>query len=147
MNAPAKRKWIQTIHIAKTRTGIEDDAYRALLSGCAGVQSAKEIETWEQYNSVMAAFKAFGFIPAKKPDVEPQKNRHPDWITEKQEKYIRGLWKVASKQKDEQSLRAFVRRITGTEDVTWLRKKDASKVILALRKLAEDAGVNPDYKD
>ena len=147
MNAPAKRKWIQIIHIAKSKTGIEDDAYRAILAGCAGVQSAKEIETWEQYNSVMTAFRKLGFTIEMKPDVEPQKNRNSEWITEKQEKYIRGLWNVASKQKDEQSLRAFVRRITGTEDVTWLKKKDASKVILALRKLAEDAGVNPDYKD
>ena len=95
----------------------------------------------------MTAFRKLGFSIEKKPDVEPQINRNSEWITEKQEKYIRGLWNVASKQKDEQSLRAFVRRITGTEDVTWLKKKDASKVILALRKLAEDAGVNPDYKD
>lgn len=145
MNAPAKRKWIQTIHIAKSRTGIEDDAYRALLSGCAGVQSAKEIETWEQYNSVMAAFKAFGFRTLRK-DVS-KGHANPAWISASQENYIRGLWELIAHNKDYPSLRKFIRRITGTDDITWLKKKDAAKVIVALRKMALEMGINPDKKD
>ena len=56
MKAAAQRKWITTLHVAKNKIGLDDDAYRAILSGSAGVSSASKIKTWEQYNSVMSAF-------------------------------------------------------------------------------------------
>lgn len=144
MYASAQRKWIQTIHIAKKQTGVSDEQYRAILTGCAGVDSSKEITRWEDYNAVMKAFKTLGFHSVKK--TVDDKERNPEWISAKQEKYIRGLWELASRQKDEKALQAFVKRITGSDSLTWLHKKDASKVIIALRQMANDAGFNPDRK-
>ena len=145
MNAPAQRKWVTTIHVAKSKTGIDEDAYRAILAGCAGVQSASEITTWEQYNSVMAAFKKLGFSLQKKTPADDTERRNPEWITAKQEAYINGLWKIASRAKDQYSLRTMIKRITGSDSITWLKKKDAGKVILALRQIALNAGINPDH--
>lgn len=135
--------WIKIIHIAKNKLGLDDIAYRAVLEGTAGVSSAKEIKTTGQYLSVMAAFKKLGF--SFHPSPEPQ--RAPGMISEKQEYYIRGLWDLASRAKDEKSLRAMIKRISGVSDIAFLKKKDASKVILALREIARKAGFNPDSKE
>ena len=136
MNAPAQRKWVMTIHVAKSKTGIEENAYRAILAGCAGVQSASEITTWD---------KKLGFSLQKKTPADDTERRNPEWITAKQEAYINGLWKIASRAKDQYSLRTMIKRITGSDSITWLKKKDASKVILALRQRAINAGINPDH--
>ncbi len=143
----ARKEWIRMIHTAKNRTGINDEEYRAILAGAAGVSSSTELKTWEQYKSVMAAFRVLGFKPESRTHREktaPQEKRSPWMISARQEYYIRGLWELASRNKDEASLRRMIRRIAGVDDVTWLSRKDASKVILTLRAIASDAGYNPD---
>ncbi|MBD5438483.1 MAG: regulatory protein GemA [Treponema sp.] len=145
MQTEAQRRWTRLIHVAKNQTGIDDDAYRAILAGSAGVASAAEIKTWAQFGAVMRAFRNLGFTP-RRPQVEPQGGRNPHWMTARQEYYIKGLWRLVSKSKDEGSLRAFVRRITGSDDIKFLRKGDAMNVITALRRMAMEAGYNPDCK-
>ncbi|MDR1128846.1 MAG: regulatory protein GemA, partial [Treponema sp.] len=43
---------LSLIHIAKKDVGITDEAYRSLLSGTAGVESAAKLEYEYQFNSV-----------------------------------------------------------------------------------------------
>lgn len=71
MQTEAQRRWTRLIHVAKNQTGIDDDAYRAILAGSAGVASAAEIKTWAQFGAVMRAFRNLGFTP-RRPQVEPQ---------------------------------------------------------------------------
>jgi hypothetical protein len=51
---------------------------------------------------------------------------------------------LASRKKDETSLRAMIKRIGGVEDIRFLKRTDAQKVILALRDITGKAGYNPD---
>ena len=137
--------WTKIIHVAKRQTGLSDEQYRALLSGAAGVESASLIKSWGQYRAVMAAFKKLGFKSSSKDfQKSSEEDRQPQWISKRQEYYIRGLWRLASRAQSEESLRALTKRITGTDDVTWCSKKDASRLILALRDIAKKAGFNPD---
>jgi hypothetical protein len=149
---PAQKKWAQILHVAKRECSLDDTAYRAVLSGAAGVESASDITTWKQYENALAAFKRLGFRVKSKtskksnlktPNDEGGK-RNPAWITARQEYYIRGLWDLASRKKDADSLRAMIKRIGGVEDIRFLRKRDAQKVILALRDITGKAGYNPD---
>jgi hypothetical protein len=48
------------IHLAKKQLGLDEEAYRAVLSG-AGVSSAKYVSTDGQFNMVMDAFASLGF--------------------------------------------------------------------------------------
>lgn len=146
MLSTAQKYWVRTIHTAKTKLRLSDDSYRALLQGTAQINSSKEIKSWAQYDSIMGAFQKLGFKLSKQ-KVDPQSVRHPDWLSAKQEKYIRGLWALVSREKSEQSLNSFVEKITGLGHVTWLLKSDASKVINALRKMAMAQGINPDKKE
>lgn len=57
----AQKQWIRMIHVAKTKLNLDDERYRALLTGACGVESSKEIKTWKQYDDVMASFAKLGF--------------------------------------------------------------------------------------
>jgi hypothetical protein len=147
---PAKRKWLQVLHIAKKQCGLDDEAYRALLQGSCGVSSAKDITEWRQYNECLRAFKRLGFkeqTKSGKPsikDTTPQEGRNPKWISARQEYYIRGLWELASRNKDEASLNKLVKRLSGTDNIAWISRSRASAVIAALRDIAGKAGFDPD---
>lgn len=137
--------WVKIIHVAKRQTGLSDEQYRSLVFGAAGVESAKDIKSWAQYRAVMAAFKKLGFKTLSKDfQKSSEEDRQPQWLSKRQEYYIRGLWRLASRAQSEESLRALTKRITGTYDVTWCSKKSASKLILALRDIAQKSGFNPD---
>lgn len=140
-----KKHWIKMIHIAKSKTGLDDEAYRSLLAGAAGIESASEITTPQQYKAIMAGFARLGFT-IKKTTVEKQSQRPANMITARQEYYIRGLWELASREKDERSLRAICKRITGVDDLSFCPKSKASALILALRDITRKAGYNPDTR-
>jgi hypothetical protein len=139
------KKWLAIIHLAKKQLNLDDEAYRAVLSG-AGVSSSKYIETESQFNTVMSAFARLGFLSSGH-----RVNKHrstasgsPGMISRRQEYYIKGLWALASRAKDEQSLRRMVRRIGKVDDVSFLPRRAASSLILALRDICWKAGFNPD---
>jgi hypothetical protein len=143
---------MQVLHIAGKQCGLDDEAYRALLSGAAGVESSSGITTWKQYNDCLAAFKKLGFkvqsgtsVKSGLKETEPQDGRPERMISSRQEYYIRGLWDLASRAKDEASLRGMIKRIGGVDNIQWLTRENARKVILALRDIARKAGYNPDH--
>jgi phage gp16-like protein len=147
----AQKKWMQVLHVAKRECNLDDAAYRALLFGAAGVESASGITTWKQYNNALVAFKNLGFRVQSKTsrssglkETDVTTKRNPAWITAKQEYYIRGLWDLASRKKDEASLRAMIKRIGGVDDIRFMGRVDAQKVILAFRDITGKAGYHPD---
>lgn len=146
-----RNKKLAAIHIAKKELKLSDEAYRAILSGL-GLFSASEITEEKQYADLMNAFKKLGYSPAKNKANYEFKNRRegsgsPDRISAAQEYYIRGLWDLASRVRSEESLNALILRIGKVIHISWLTRKAASKVILALRDICIKAGFNPDSKD
>ena len=148
--SPAQKKWIQVLHAAKRECGLDGEAYRALLFGACGAESARDIKTRDQYDSAITAFRNLGFRVKSKTsrasglkETDTAAKRNPAWITARQEYYIRGLWDLASRKKDAASLRAMIKRIGGVEDISFLKREDAAKVILALRDITEKAGYSP----
>ena len=144
-----QKTMLAIIHIAKKQLGLDDEAYRAILSG-AGVTSSKDISSSEQFNTVMQAFTNLGFrCKARSGSVKARSTVSglPGMISKRQEYYIRGLWDLASRAKDEKSLRAMIKRIGKTDDIRFLSRRTASAVILALRKICWKAGYNPDSRE
>jgi len=132
-----RREKLAIIHIAKKRLGLSDKAYRAMLLESSGVRSAADLKNDTQYFALMRALRAAGF--------QPEHQEHG--CTKAQRCYIEGLWQLASRSKTERSLRAMIMRICGIEHPRFLTKAAATKVILALRDIAEKAGFNPDKPD
>jgi hypothetical protein len=143
-----QKSHLALIHVAKKQLGLDEEAYRAVLSG-AGVSSAKDIQTKEQLDVVMYAFKQLGFEPSGKAGMKRNTvpGRSSGMISHRQEYYIKGLWELASRAKDEKSLRRMIKRIGKVDDIRFLPRRSASAVILALRDICWKAGINPDTKE
>lgn len=134
------------VHLARKDRGLDDVAYRAILAGSAGVESAARIETDAQFEAVMSAFSALGFSrkPATRKRMPVRDEQVGDLATRRQLYYIKGLWELSSRVKDEKSLRAMVKRIGHVDDLRFLSEQAASALILALRDICWKAGINPD---
>jgi phage gp16-like protein len=145
----AQKKWIKMIHIAKYNLKLTQEQYEAILFGAIGSCTSKDVKTWEQYETIMNIFKKLGFVFKKTESLSPvdTEKRNPDHLSSRQEYYIKGLWKLASRKKDEGSLRAMIRRIGKVDDISFLSKKDATKVIQALRDITAKAGYAPDGRE
>jgi hypothetical protein len=129
---------LSLIHIAKKDSGITDDAYRALLEGAAGVDSAAKIEYEYQFNAVMKAFENLGFKSTAR---SGGKKPRPQWTdkwggTEDQRAKIEVLWQSCARNKTEKALRAFIKRIAKVDHPRFLNAELARKVILALEAMA-----------
>lgn len=141
------------VHLAKKQCALDDEAYRALLAGSTNIVSASAIETQEQFDAIMKSFAALGFkrLPGmrKKMPVRDSEIPGSDRASRRQLYYIKGLWELASRAKDEASLHAIVKRIGKVDDLRFLTKPAASAVIIALRDICWKAGFNPDvpYQD
>ncbi|MEQ8195017.1 MAG: DUF1018 domain-containing protein, partial [Rhodospirillales bacterium] len=57
---PLPRNKISLIHVAKSRLGLGDEDYRALLMRVAGVESSRDLDNFD-FNQVMAEFQRLGF--------------------------------------------------------------------------------------
>jgi hypothetical protein len=139
MNNPIvkKRTKIALIHVAKTKTGLTDDEYRALLFGVAGIDSAADLEREDQFQAIMEAFRKFGFVglkPLSRPRWEDS------WGgTARQRAKIEALWRQLARDTSDKALRHFVRRIARVDSPRWLNVQLAQKVILALEAMKENA--------
>jgi len=131
-----RRARLALIHVAKKQTGLSDDMYRALLEGAAGVHSAAEIETEDQFEAVMQGFGKLGF---KRGRAKESRQVNPDsWgCSARQRAYIEALWKRYSREKTPQALHAFIRRTCGIDHPRFLTRRRASEVIVGIQKLGE----------
>ena len=143
------------IHTAKSTLKLDDLAYRALLFGAAGVESSADIEHEGQFRRVMDAFRNAGFVStaaakagtdqfgAIKTQARPN---HDDWwgCTEAQRAKIETLWQLVARNPNETALRHFAAKIAKVDAVNFLSVPLATKIILALRRMAATAGYNPD---
>jgi len=143
-----KKAKLSLIHIAKANVGITDEAYRALLSGAAGINSAAELKHEYQFNAIMKAFERLGFKSAHRSGA---KKARPQWQdawggTEDQRAKIEVLWKTWARHPNEKALRAFIKRITGVDHPRWLNVELARKVIISLEAMARKAAKGKEAK-
>lgn len=120
---------IAKVHVAKKQLGLDDETYRAVLRRVSGRDSAAELNE-VQLGNVIREFVRLGWTGGA--DLRTGRTSTG--------RLIRALWRDASREKSEASLRSMIRRIlTLAEDVIpdpdMLNVADASKVIEALKSM------------
>jgi phage gp16-like protein len=149
----SRKSQLAKIHIAKKQLKLDDEEYRANLVELTGKDSCKEM-TEEELGTVLGALKRMGFKPQKlKQDPGPQPeaefvDHRPVKLSppsrDKAEKSrvdkIRALWidghaKGIIRQRGEEALVKFAKRLTGVDRLEWLSQKQQSAVIQALIKM------------
>jgi|UniRef100_A0A7C3E0I7 hypothetical protein len=134
MESLQKQTWMKLIHTARRQLNLDDEAYRSILQGAAGVASSKDLQTSNQFDEVMKAFKNLGFRYRQKQEVIL-----PNRASKAQIAYIKKLWDLGSRTKTEAGLRHFLQRIAHVDHVNFLTKQQASAVILALQDVTKKA--------
>ena len=61
MQAGTRRRRLAAVHCAKRDLGLDEAAYRALLAGAAGVESAAQLRTGRQWEAVLGALRRAGW--------------------------------------------------------------------------------------
>lgn len=133
-----RKEALALIHVARKDLGLDEEAYRALLSGAAGIESSADIETREQFDAIMRSFSVLGF--KRKPSANKK------FISRRQIYYIKSLWELASRSKSEEGLKKLIARIGHVDDIRFLDKKAAKAVILTMKDICRKAGFDPDRK-
>lgn len=128
-----RARLIRLIHVAKRDLAMDDDAYRLLLTRCAGKDSAAAMSIME-LKKVWHHMKHAGFRVRKSPI-------HRLLAQEPTDTKIRALWLSlhklgAVKNPSEEALAAYVKRITGIDALQWIDMDQAVQVIETLKQWA-----------
>jgi hypothetical protein len=137
-----RKKMIQLIHVGKSKMGLSDDAYRAILDGVCGKQSCADM-TMRQLAAVLRAMRGNGFEQSPR-RVKPDEK---GLATMAQLEYIKGMWKKCARNKSDEALLAFVNRIAHVKALRFLTVHTAREIILALRDMMIKAGFDPDTSE
>jgi hypothetical protein len=137
-----RKKLIQLIHVGKGKLGMNEEAYRAFLNGVCGRDSAAKM-TICQLEQALKAMRKNGFDQTPNRVQPEEKGR----ATIDQLEYIKGMWTVCARNKNDAALTAFVKRISGVDALRFLDVDLAQKVILALRDMMFKAGFDPDTSE
>ncbi len=139
------------VHIAKGDLHLDDESYRQILKGVAGVESSTQLTT-EGFEKVMKRFQAMGFKgllphpyhPVPKGRLIPSDSPQGlESITSSQQDFISYL--LEKLNWDEGHFHAFCHRIIKRADP--LTKRDGQKIIIGLmailRKRSRGDGATP----
>ncbi len=152
MNTVTKKQ-ITIIHVLKNELGMDDDMYRSYLENF-GVCSAKELSregAGELITSLkMCSGSRQGDADAWKYKRKPKETKRYSHLkkgrgfgavkaTPAQLYLIEKLWKIGSRSGTDRSLRAMLKRLTKTEKLEWINKKQASTMIVSLHEIAVKA--------
>jgi hypothetical protein len=137
-----RKKLIRLIHIGKGKLGFDDEAYRAFLYGECGKNSSSGM-TIRELEKTLKSMRSLGFnqYPSR---VTPNEKGS---ATKEQLEYIKGMWRKCARNKNDNALTAFVKRIVGVGALRFLNVPLAQKVILALREMMFKAGFDPDTSE
>lgn len=129
---------IRKIHTLKNFIGLDDDLYREMLM-TFGVQSSKNLTDTEAGIFIeVLEVKAEKFENwVKRPKKYADLYRDENMATQAQLRYIEGLWKEVAYFDDEdfnkKSLRKFLKSKFKIDDIMFLTKAKATKVIQGIK--------------
>ena len=132
-----REKLIAKIHIGKKYLNLDDDNYRILLK-CStdGTKESAKKMTIGELKEVLLSMNALGFDyrSERKSDAKYFTVMASDTknLTERQVKYIKGLWWQKANNPSEETLKAFICKLTGKNSLSECGQNEANILITAL---------------
>ena len=133
---------IKRIHTFKTQLGIDDELYREMLASF-GVCSSKNLtETEAEIFIEILNDKTKKVKPSKSKKYDDLSQRDTKMSTPLQLRKIEAIWwdicDSAESVKQIRSLRKFIKRQCKIDDIKFLSKREASKLIAVLEKIKSE---------
>lgn len=150
---PTSKTLIMLIHTLKSKLGLSDDEYRAVLAGY-GVESSAEMDQSQKQDLVEAltrrAVKAGVWKDRRKRSTREGVDGHSrpgNMASPKQINYIEALWRAASRATDDETRRraldSFIHHRFNRGGLLMVEKSLVKKVIKAIETMIE----NPPKED
>lgn len=139
MTLSAKR--IALVHVAVARLALDDDAYRAILRTCGGVESSRDLND-DSFDEVMAYFERLGF----KSDFNRRNlGNRAGMASPAQVAKLRGLWsEYTAGQGSDASLGKWLYRQFKISELRFLTTDKAQKAIGALTVMVAKRKIDRD---
>jgi hypothetical protein len=137
-----RKKLIQLVHVGRSKLGWDDEAYRAFLGGLCGKESAAAMSE-KELEKALKEMRRLGFKGAPRRVKEDERG----CASLAQLEYIKGMWQVCARNKNDAALLAFVKRIARVDALRFLDIDAARDIILALREMMAAAGFDPDTSE
>jgi len=130
----ASRAQIAMIHTLKSKIGMADDAYRAVLEGF-GVSSSKDLSGTDAKECIQTLMR---LVPSGV--LRPRPDAPSRLVASyAQQAYIRGLWdkvsRVEGKEERARALNSFIEKRFRVSHIKWLPRGDVGKVIHTLEAM------------
>jgi len=146
MLGKATKTQLTRIHVGKAVLKLTEIQYRGVLAGF-GVESSKDL-TYDQANEMIQALKRLGWREVYKPRRVKEgeekgygrakynhlKGRDSGLASPRQLRMVEAMWRQVSRERDDHSLNAFVKRITGVDNIEWISHHHVAQ----LKKAIED---------
>ena len=140
-NQDARQRLIRLIHVGKRELGLDDEIYRALLTGCVKKDSTSAMSVPE-LERVLERMKRSGFKVRVKSARPPAQSRPGRPLAQYPEaRKVRALWLFlhqlgAVKNPSEEALAAYVKRIAKVDALQWTNGNQTEALIETLKKWA-----------
>lgn len=128
-------KQLGLLHVAKKQLGLDEESYRALLWGAAGVESAKELDA-RGFDAVVDTLRQLGFVPRTRGGVRQDFGDREGMATRAQLGKIRALWRAYSDNDDDKKLSKWLSASFQVSAVRFLDQVTATKAIEALKRMS-----------
>ena len=148
------------LHVAAQRLGLDDDTYRDMLQSVAGVRSSNDLgprdfdrvmqhltergfeKTYgaHDYAGYMTRLKYWQTLAGNRPGMATPAQiarLETDWDL------LRWYWAPKGFANRELALRAFLRRVTKSEDLRFLTFSRAKQAITAMKKIEQRRDIHP----
>ncbi len=140
-----RARLVRLIHVGKGKLGLSDDSYATLLEGATGKSSTTGM-TVAELEKVMRALRAAGFVPtgSGRGRSLAERPENVGGLTAEEVRYIKGMWALVARVKTEAALNAFIKRLTGVDDIRFVTRRKRLAVITPLRSMMKMSGYDPD---
>lgn len=135
----ARTHLIRLIHVARRDLDMADDTYRTLVGQLAAGKTSSADCTVPELERIVAHLKKAGFKVRKPKAIQPAEAR--PLATDPESKKLRAVWLLlhqvgATHSDTEASLAAYVKRMTGVDDLHFMRPGDKYRAIEGLKAWA-----------
>ncbi|MFT3759022.1 gp16 family protein [Thauera sp.] len=137
--AGQRARLVRLIHVARRDLGMADDTYRRLVAQYANGKSSSSECSVPELNRIFDHMKRAGFKVRKPKTVKPVERR--PLATDPEATKLRAIWLLlhaigATRSNSEAALAAYVKRMTGVDDLHFTRGADKYHAIEGLKAWA-----------
>jgi len=153
MASTARKKRYAKIHSCLDALGWDEQAYRAALLGTFGVTSKTDlsVKQLDQFIQILRKemVKQGVLEPTEvkwgwgKEKYESLRGRSGDYAAPQQLRLAEASWREVARNTSDEALQSFISAHVGVDHIIWLEKEDVRDVLIAIKKMAEQQGMEP----